>query len=62
MGEKLKELRHMAGLTQQQVAEAVHVTQGAVHQWEKGTKRPRVHHLKALAVVFGVTVDFLINE
>lgn len=62
MGEKLKRLRLRAGLTQRELAEAMHVTQGAVYQWEKGLKRPRVGHLKALADFFGATVDFLIDE
>lgn len=62
MGNNIKWLRLRAGLTQREVAEALHVTQGSVCLWEKGLKYPTVGHLKALANFFDTTVDFLINE
>ncbi|WP_405597600.1 helix-turn-helix domain-containing protein [Streptomyces sp. NBC_01410] len=36
-----RELRAAAGLTQQELADAIGVTRAAISQWEAGTRTPR---------------------
>ena len=58
----IKELRIKSGMTQEQLAEMLGVTQGAVAQWEKGLTHPAYETLPKLAKVFGVTVDDLFRK
>lgn len=56
LGEKLQELRKSKGLTQEALAEALHVSRTAVSKWESGRGLPSIDSLKAIATFFGVTV------
>lgn len=58
----LKKYRKRAGYSQKEVADALHVTQGAVSSWEAGRWEPDQQNLAALADLFGVTVDMLIGR
>ena len=51
MVNKLKILRVTKGLSQQELAKALGVTQGAVSQWETGIKQPNEKMLCRLAEV-----------
>ena len=57
----IREMRVAKELTQDQLAAAVGVTQGAVVQWENGTTAPRFRTLPRLAEVLGVPVDKLVE-
>lgn len=50
----LKETRTQKGLTQEDVAKKVGVTQATVSFWENGTLIPGGKHLKALKKEFGI--------
>jgi transcriptional regulator with XRE-family HTH domain len=52
---RLRECRLAAGLTQRQVARAVDVSESVVAHWERGSQRPTVEHVAALARALGVT-------
>ena len=58
----LKKYRKRAGYSQKEVAEALHVTQGAVSSWEAGRWEPDKNNLAAMADLFGVSVDALIGR
>lgn len=58
----LKEARLMSGKTQEQAAEEIGVTGGAISQWESGKTHPRFSCLPAVAKCYGVRVDDLLNE
>ena len=58
----LKIFRKRAGYSQKEVADALHVTQGAVSSWESGRWEPDQQNLSALADLFGVSVDALIGR
>lgn len=58
----LKKLRLRSGMTQQELAEKLHVTQGAVSQWELGGSSPTVRKLPEIARLFECTVDELLQE
>lgn len=60
--EKLSSLRKEKGLTQLELAEAVHVSRQAVSRWEVGTSIPTTENLAVLSQIYGVTVDDLLND
>lgn len=58
----LIEMRSAVEYTQAEVAAHVGgVTQGAVSQWEKGLVAPRFDKLLALAKLYGVSADEIIQ-
>ena len=52
--------RKMAGLTQQEFAQACGVSQGTVSRWEKGTKDPTITQAKKIGEICGVHYDDII--
>ena len=60
--QRLKALRTQAGMTQEQLAEAIYVTRAAISKWETGRGYPGVDSLKLIAQTFGVSIDELISE
>ena len=59
MKTRVKELRTAAGMTQQQLAEQVHVSSRTIISIEKGQYSPSLMLAYRLALVFGVTVEDL---
>ena len=57
----LKKLRKEKGLTQQELADQIHVTRSALAKWEKGYRMPDAVTLARLAEVLGVDVNTLIS-
>jgi transcriptional regulator with XRE-family HTH domain len=62
LGARLRELREQAGLTQQQVADAVGCTWEAVSRWERGTREPGWSQVLALAGALGVDCNAFAQE
>lgn len=61
MGKLLVLLRREMGLTQRQAAERLHVSEQAVSKWERGLGCPDVPLLRALAELYGVPVERLLD-
>jgi transcriptional regulator with XRE-family HTH domain len=59
--EKLQALRKKKGLTQEELADQLHVSRTAVSKWESSRGYPNIDSLKATAAFFGVTVDELLS-
>ena len=59
MKTRVKELRTAAGLTQQQLADLVHVSSRTIISLEKEQYSPSLMLAYRLALVFGVTVEDL---
>lgn len=57
----LKELRKQVNLTQKQVAMHLGVVESCYANWEQGRTEPNIEMLRALAKLFNVTLDELIN-
>lgn len=55
-------LRKAVPLTQAELAERLNYSDKAVSKWERGESIPDVIVLKQIADVFGVTVDYLLEE
>ena len=60
--EKLVALRKEKGLTQLAVAERLGVSRQAISRWGSGMALPSTDNLKCLGALYGVPVDYLINE
>ena len=58
----IEEARKAKGLTQEQLAKLLGVTQGAVAQWENGLTHPSFLMLPKVASVLEVSVDELIGK
>lgn len=61
LGENIKNYRKSAGLTQENLADAMGVSIGAVSKWESGSTAPELTMLAALAEFFETSVDALIG-
>ncbi len=59
LGNKIRELRHRDGRTQEVLADALGVTSQAVSRWESGGSYPDMEILPSIANYFGVTIDEL---
>lgn len=60
--QKIKEIRKRFGLSQEQLAEIINVSRQAITKWETGGVLPDVSNLQELSKVFGVTVDYLLDD
>lgn len=60
-GNYLYTLRKSKGMTQQEIADKLGVTNKAVSKWETGEAFPETAQLVPLADIFGVTVDDLLR-
>ena len=60
--DKLVALRKEKGLTQLAVAAKLDVSRQAISRWESGMALPSTDNLKCLGALYGVPVDYLINE
>ena len=61
IGRKIRLLREQAGLTQEDVAEAMEVSRQAVSKWEANLSRPSSDNLIRLARLFQVDLEVLIG-
>ncbi len=57
IGNYIMERRRELGMTQQQLADKLHVTFQAVSKWENGTTYPNIEILYELAIVLDITTD-----
>lgn len=62
LGQKLKEIRKKFGLSQEQLAEIMNVSRQAITKWENDGGTPDVSNLQELSKIFGITVDYLLNN
>ena len=61
-GEKLKEARKKAGLSQEQFAEKMNVSRSAIAKWETDKGMPDVNNLKVMSQLLNVSIDYLLDE
>lgn len=62
LGQKIKEARKNAGLSQEQLAEKLCVSRAAVAKWETDKGLPDVMNLKRIAQLLDVSVDALLDD
>lgn len=61
IGEKIKELRKVKGISQEALAQVLGVTFQAISKWETGTASPDLSLIPAIASYFGVSIDELFD-
>ena len=62
IGQKLKNARQKAGLTQEQIAEAIGVSRQTVSNWENNRSYPDIASVLRLSEAYGVSLDTLLKE
>lgn len=62
LSKQLKKLRNQKGLTQQQLANYLHVSKSSVGLWETNKREPDIDILITLADFYGVSVDYLLGH
>jgi transcriptional regulator with XRE-family HTH domain len=62
IAKNIKRLRKEIDITQQELADKIHVSNSLVSHWEKGDREPKPQELIALAKFFGCTTDELFND
>ena len=60
-GAKLKLLRTQKGLTQELLAEELHVSRSAIAKWESNNGIPEISNLKQISQVLNVSLDELFD-
>ena len=61
LAERLKSLRTERSVSQKTLAEAIHVAQSAVGNWESGARQPNLDRVRQLASFFDVSVGYLLG-
>ncbi len=62
LGEKLREARKEAKLSQEEFAEKVGVSRSAVAKWESDRGIPDVENLKVIASLVNISIDYLLAD
>ncbi len=62
LGEKLKEIRKRFDLSQEELAQTMNVSRQAITKWENDGGIPDISNLRELSKVFGVTIDYLLDD
>lgn len=62
LGSRLKELRELKGLRQEDIANEFSYGKSTVSQWESGRNEPEYEILVKLAKYFNVTTDYLLGK
>lgn len=62
LSENIKARRAQAGLSQEQLAEQLQVSRQAVTKWETGAGIPDIENLRAIATLFGISIDKLLGD
>lgn len=59
---RLEELRKQLGLSQNELAEKLNMTQQRISAYEKGKREPDINTITQLADFFGVSTDYLLGK
>lgn len=60
IGDRIKELRTQAKMTQPELADKLEVTRSTIATYENNTRQPSFHSLIRLAQIFHVSTDYLL--
>lgn len=60
-GTKLQQLRKAAGLSQEQLAELIHISRQAISKWELDQAAPDIEKVSLLCKVFSISADELLD-
>lgn len=60
-GEHLKKLREERNMSQEKLAEELHVSRQAISKWENNKAMPDIENLKALGNLYGISMNELLE-
>lgn len=60
-GERIRQIRKMSGMTQEELAEKLNVSRQTVSKWESGTSSPDLENAANLCNIFQVSLDDLVK-
>ncbi|MHB8171266.1 MAG: helix-turn-helix domain-containing protein [Thermincolia bacterium] len=61
-GDRLREMRELRKLTQEELGEILSVSDATINRYEKEKRLPDIEMLQRLATYFSVTVDWLLGR
>lgn len=61
-GEKLKEARRDAGMSQEELSVKIGVSRSAVAKWETDKGLPDIQNLKTIAAILNISLDYLLDD
>lgn len=61
IGKKLRELRKARGWSQSDLADRLHMHHSSIGYWERDHSDPPLGMLRKLALLFGVSTDYLLD-
>ncbi len=61
IAKNLFELRQEKGISQQELAKKIGVSQKAIDFWEKGINEPKASYIARIAKFFNVSADYLLG-
>ena len=56
-GERINQIRKMAGMTQEELAEKMHVSRQTISKWETGASSPDLENAISLCTLFQLSLD-----
>ncbi|MCM1049989.1 MAG: helix-turn-helix domain-containing protein [Clostridiales bacterium] len=62
IGEEIRKLRKLSGMTQEQLAEKLNVSRQALSKWENGASPPDIESMVKIAVLFRISLDELLLQ
>ncbi len=62
LGKKIKQLRKLSGMTQEQLAEKLNVSRQALSKWENGTSMPDIESVVKISTLFQISLDELLRK
>lgn len=62
LAKRIKELRLQKGMTQEDFADVLGLSQQTIAMWENGKSSPKIDALNAMADYFEVTTDYLLGR
>ena len=61
IGANIRKLRKEKRMSQEELAEHLHISSQAVSKWETGVSSPDIDMLPKLAILFGTSLDNLLD-
>ena len=59
--DKIKMLREKSGMTQAEMSRKLGITRSGVNAWEMGISIPSTQYIVEIALLFGVSTDYLLG-
>lgn len=62
IGEKIKECRKKASLSQEELSEKLCVSRQAITKWESDRGIPDIKNIQNISKLFGISIDYLLDD